>query len=58
MFDVGDWLWSNEHRQPCKVVKVTRLWDDVGYHVWLSSAKEDKGKKTKGQVFYRVLDSD
>src|ERR1700747_1978346 len=38
MFQTGDWLWSAEHRQPCKVIEVTRLWDDVSYHVWLSSA--------------------
>jgi ERCC4-related helicase len=37
-FASGEWLWSTEHRQPCKVVDVTRLWDDVCYHVWLSSA--------------------
>ena len=37
-FASGEWLWSTEHRQPCKVVEVTRLWDDVCYHVWLSSA--------------------
>jgi superfamily II DNA or RNA helicase len=37
-FPVGEWLWSAEHRQPCKVIEVTRLWDDVSYHVWLSSA--------------------
>src|SRR5271165_4022075 len=37
-FSVGEWIWSAEHRQPCKVIEVTRLWDDVSYHVWLSSA--------------------
>jgi superfamily II DNA or RNA helicase len=37
-FPVGEWLWSAEHRQPCKVIEVTRLWDNVSYHVWLSSA--------------------
>jgi superfamily II DNA or RNA helicase len=35
MFETGQWLWSIEHRQPCKVVEVSRLWDDATYHVWL-----------------------
>ncbi len=34
MFEPGQWLWSIEHRQPCKVVEVSRLWDDATYHVW------------------------
>jgi superfamily II DNA or RNA helicase len=34
-FSPGQWLWSIEHRQPCKVVEVSRLWDDATYHVWL-----------------------
>jgi superfamily II DNA or RNA helicase len=34
MFEPGQWLWSIEHRQPCKVVEVSRLWDDCSYHVW------------------------
>ena len=35
MFENGQWLWSIEHRQPCKVVEVSQLWDDATYHVWL-----------------------
>src|SRR5689334_20394224 len=34
----GDWLWSIEHRQPCKVVEVSRLWDDATCLVWLPAA--------------------
>jgi superfamily II DNA or RNA helicase len=34
MFEPGQWLWSIQHRQPCKVVEVSRLWDDASYHVW------------------------
>ncbi len=34
MFETGQWLWSIEQRQPCKVVEVSRLWDDATYHVW------------------------
>ena len=39
MFETGQWLWSIEHRQPCKVVEVSRLWDDATYHVWLPATE-------------------
>ena len=39
MFEPGQWLWSIEHRQPCKVVEVSRLWDDATYHVWLPATE-------------------
>ena len=39
MFQTGQWLWSIEHRQPCKVVEVSRLWDDATYHVWLPATE-------------------
>jgi superfamily II DNA or RNA helicase len=39
MFETGQWLWSVEHRQPCKVVEVSRLWDDAAYHVWLPATE-------------------
>jgi superfamily II DNA or RNA helicase len=39
MHSTGQWLWSIEHRQPCKVVEVSRLWDDATYHVWLPAAE-------------------
>ena len=35
VYNVGQWLWSLEHRQPCKVVESSCLWDDATYHVWL-----------------------
>lgn len=35
VYSVGQWLWSLEHRQPCKVVEASGLWDDATYHVWL-----------------------
>jgi superfamily II DNA or RNA helicase len=38
MFEPGQWLWSIEHRQPCKVVEASCLWDDATYHVWLPAA--------------------
>ena len=38
MFEPGQWLWSLEHRQPCKVVEASCLWDDATYHVWLPAA--------------------
>lgn len=39
MFETGQWLWSIEHRLPCKVVEVSRLWDDATYHVWLPATE-------------------
>ncbi len=39
MFESGQWLWSLEHRQPCKVVEASCLWDDATYHVWLPASK-------------------
>jgi SNF2 family DNA or RNA helicase len=34
MFETGKWLWSIEHRQPCKVIETSSLWDDIACHVW------------------------
>jgi hypothetical protein len=39
VFVTGQWLWSLEHRQPGKVVEVSRLWDDATYHVWLPATE-------------------
>ena len=39
MFEPGQWLWSLEHRQPCKVVEASCLWDDATYHVWLPASE-------------------
>jgi superfamily II DNA or RNA helicase len=39
MFEPGQWLWSIEYRQPCKVVEVSRLWEDATCHVWLPASE-------------------
>lgn len=31
----GSWLWSEEHRQLCRVIETQTLWDDTFYRVWL-----------------------
>jgi superfamily II DNA or RNA helicase len=31
----GDWLWSEEHREICRVVETQRLWGDTSCRVWL-----------------------
>lgn len=31
----GDWLWSEEHRQLCKVVETQTLWGNTFHRVWL-----------------------
>ena len=38
LYNIGQWLWSIEHRQACKVVEVSHLWDEATYHVWLPGA--------------------
>ncbi len=39
VYNSGQWLWSIEHRQPCKVVEASCLWDDATYHVWLPASE-------------------
>ena len=39
MFDPGQWLWSIEHRQPCKAVEASCLWDDATCHVRLPASE-------------------
>ncbi len=36
MYQIGDWLWSIEHRQPCRVMDTTPLWGEPTFQVWLS----------------------
>lgn len=31
----GEWAWSEEHRQVCRVVDVQSLWGEILYRVWL-----------------------
>ena len=31
----GDWAWSDEHQEVCRVVDVQALWGEVLYRVWL-----------------------
>ncbi len=31
----GDWAWSDEHQEVCRVVDVQALWGEVTYRVWL-----------------------
>jgi len=38
MFEPGQWIWSIEHHQPCKVVEVSRLWDNATFLVWLPAS--------------------
>jgi superfamily II DNA or RNA helicase len=35
MYEPGQWLWSIEHRQPCKVLESSSLWDEATFLVWL-----------------------
>jgi superfamily II DNA or RNA helicase len=38
-FSVGEWLWNDERRQPCKVVECSRLWEDTTYTIWLPATE-------------------
>ena len=31
----GDWLYSTQHRQPCKILDSESLWGETFYRVWL-----------------------
>ena len=35
MFQPGEWAWSLEHQQVCRVVETQDLWGDTLYRVWL-----------------------
>src|SRR6266540_3081583 len=35
MFASGDWAWSEEHREVCRVVDAQDLWGEVLYRIWL-----------------------
>ena len=65
MFRFGDWVWSVEHRQACRVVEASHLWGDVTYRVWLPdrdkairvgadalSSLEEQGAPTQAWIAY------
>ncbi len=35
MFTSGDWAWSEEHREVCRVVDAQALWGEILYRIWL-----------------------
>ncbi|MCK4304076.1 MAG: DEAD/DEAH box helicase [Candidatus Eisenbacteria sp.] len=35
MFQPGEWAWSLEHQQVCRVVETQDLWGDTLYRVWV-----------------------
>jgi len=35
MLQPGEWAWSLEHQQVCRVVEIQDLWGDTLYRVWL-----------------------
>ena len=35
MFQPGEWAWSLEHQQVCRIVETQDLWGDTLYRVWL-----------------------
>ena len=35
MYQPGDWAWSLEHQQVCRVVETQDLWGDTLYRVWI-----------------------
>jgi superfamily II DNA or RNA helicase len=37
MYQPGEWAWSLEHRQACRIVEGQGLWGEVLYRVWVPS---------------------
>lgn len=35
MFQPGEWVWSLEHQQVCRVVETQDLWGETLYRVWV-----------------------
>jgi superfamily II DNA or RNA helicase len=35
MFSAGDWAWSDEHREICRVVDAQELWGEILCRIWL-----------------------
>lgn len=35
MYSPGEWAWSLEHRQACRIVEAQDLWGEVFYRVWV-----------------------
>ncbi len=33
--EIGDWVWSVEHRTPCRVLETTGLWGQASYRIWV-----------------------
>ncbi len=35
MAQIGDWLWSEQHQQACRVIDIQQAWGMTSYRVWL-----------------------
>lgn len=35
MTKIGDWLWSEQHNQACRVLDIQQAWGVMSYRVWL-----------------------
>lgn len=35
MVHIGDWVWSNQHQQACRVIDIQQAWGVTTYRVWL-----------------------
>lgn len=35
MHQLGEWIWSLEHGQPCQIVETQTLWGKTTCRVWL-----------------------
>jgi len=37
---VGDWAWSIEHQELCRILDIQELWDGTSYRVWLPTKEQ------------------
>jgi len=35
MVHIGDWVWSEQHQQACRVIDIQQTWGVTSYRVWL-----------------------
>jgi len=47
LFDIGDWVWLNVHKQAGRVVDAHCLWGAISYRVWLVQSGSPHGSVVK-----------
>lgn len=47
LFQVGDWVWLNTHKQAGRVVAAHNLWGAINYRIWLVQSDSPHGNVVK-----------